>query len=256
MTDEPTPPSDDGSSASTEPDLVPLPDDWERGLCVVAHPDDLEYGASSAVARWTSSGKGIAYVMASRGEAGIDSMPPGQAGRLREQEQRRAAKVVGVEVVEFLGHRDGQIEYSLKLRQDIARAIRRHKPQVLVSLNHRETWGGHFPNMADHRAVGQATLDAARDAGNRWVYPELLALQMEPWDEVRMVCYSGSPDPTHAVDVTGFLDRGIASLKEHSAYLGALSGDFDPESFLRQRAEADGKRLGCEHAVSFEVFDL
>ena len=93
--------------------LKPLDENWERALAVVAHPDDLEYGAASAVARWTSQGKQINYLMVSRGEAGIDSMPPEETGPLREEEEMVSAHLVGVETVEFLDYQDGVIEYGL-----------------------------------------------------------------------------------------------------------------------------------------------
>src|SRR5216117_2073688 len=116
----------------TESPLLPaLREDWQRALCVVAHPDDLEYGAASAVARWTSQGKQVSYLLACRGEAGIDSVAPDEAAALREQEERAGAREVGVDLVEFLDYRDGVIEYGLPLRRDIARAIRRHKPEVV-----------------------------------------------------------------------------------------------------------------------------
>ncbi|HEV2768097.1 MAG TPA: PIG-L family deacetylase, partial [Acidimicrobiales bacterium] len=99
-------------------DLVPLPDDWERALALVAHPDDLEYGTASAVARWTSEGRHVAYVMATRGEAGLGDVPPEEAAPLREQEQRNSAAVVGVDEIEFLDHPDGVVEYGLALRRD------------------------------------------------------------------------------------------------------------------------------------------
>ena len=85
---------------SEQPKLQPLPEDWERALAVVAHPDDLEYGAASAIARWTSQGKRIAYLMVTRGETGIDSMPPAEVGPLRVQEELNSAAVVGVDTVE------------------------------------------------------------------------------------------------------------------------------------------------------------
>ncbi len=66
---------------SERPKLLTLPEDWERALAVVAHPDDLEYGAASAIARWTSQGKKVSYLVVTRGEAGIDSMPPAEVGR-------------------------------------------------------------------------------------------------------------------------------------------------------------------------------
>src|SRR5262245_44415680 len=102
-----------------------LPEDWERAMCIVAHPDDIEYGTARAVARWVSQGEEVTYVLASRGEAGIDTLTPDKAGPLREREQVAAAKAVGVDIVEFLDHRDGVIEYGQPLRRDLARMIRK-----------------------------------------------------------------------------------------------------------------------------------
>lgn len=236
--------------------LQQLAEDWEKALAVVAHPDDLEYGAASAVARWTSEGKHVSYLLVTRGEAGIDAMSPEQTGPLREEEERTSAALVGVNTVEFLDHRDGVIEYGLPLRLDIARAIRRHRPQVLITINFQLTFGGPMLNMADHRWVGLAVLDAARDAGNRWIFPELLEEELEPWNGVKMVCISGSPTPTHAVDVTDYLDQGIASLKAHRAYIENLSGHFNPEKFLRETTAYYGKRFRCKYAVAFEVMTI
>lgn len=237
-------------------ELERLPEDWDRALAIVAHPDDLEYGAASAIARWTSQGKEVSYLLVTRGEAGIDALPPEEVGPLREAEQRRAANLVGVRNVHFLDYQDGTIEYGLNLRREMSRIIRRYSPDILITLNHHLTWNGTVLNMADHRWVGLAVLDAARDAGNRWIFPELLEEGFEPWGRVRMVCISGSHRATHGVDVTSSLDKGIASLKEHRAYLGNLKGEFDPESFLRESASGTGKRLGCEYAVSFEVIKI
>jgi LmbE family N-acetylglucosaminyl deacetylase len=233
--------------------LDSLPEDWGKALAVVAHPDDLEYGTASAVARWTSQGKNVAYLLATRGEAGIDSMSPRKAASLREGEERKSAQLVGVDTVEFLDYRDGTIEYGLPLRRDLSRAIRQHRPDILITLNYRLTWNGAVLNMADHRSLGIAVLDAARDAGNRWIFPELFEEKLAPWNGVRMVLFSGSPQPTHAVDITTFLDQGIASLKAHRVYLENLSSHFDPEVFLRESARETGKRLRCPYAVSFEV---
>jgi LmbE family N-acetylglucosaminyl deacetylase len=236
--------------------LAPLPEDWHRALAVVAHPDDLEYGAASAVARWASQGKQVSYLLVTRGEAGIDTMEPSQVGPLREAEERQSASVVGVHTVEFLAYSDGTIEYGLPLRRDIARTIRRYCPEVLITLPHHLTWGGGNLNMADHRWVTLAVLDAARDAGNRWVFPELLAEGLPPWSGVRMVCLCGSSWPTHAVDVTAFLDQGIASLQAHRVYLSHLPTAFDAAAFLRQQALETGPALGCQYAVSFEVITI
>src|SRR6478752_10390392 len=119
--------------------LAPIAEDWDRGLAVVAHPDDMEYGAAAAVARWTAQGKHVSYLLVTRGEAGSDDLDPVECARVREAEERASAAIVGVSTVEFLDHRDGLIEYGLGLRHDIALAIRRHRPEVLVTLNYHES---------------------------------------------------------------------------------------------------------------------
>jgi len=232
-------------------DLEPMPEDWQSALAVVAHPDDLEYGGAGAVARWTGQGKTVTYLLACRGEAGIDTLPPEECGPLREREQIASAAVVGVSVVEFLDHPDGTMTYGLPLRRDIAAAIRRHRPDVVITGNHHETWPGGFLNMADHRVVGAATIDAVRDAANRWVFRDL---DLEPWSGVRHVAVASSPNATHAVDITDSFAASVASLREHKAYLAALGGDMaDPEAFLRRMAEMTGQRFGGRLAAGFEL---
>jgi LmbE family N-acetylglucosaminyl deacetylase len=243
------------TDAAPPDDLIPFPEDWERGLAIVAHPDDLEYGAAGAIARFTDQGKQIAYVLASAGEAGIDGMTPGEAGPLRKDEERAGAALVGVTDVEFLDHQDGVIEYSLDLRRDLARMIRRFRPEILITANHTFTWGGSILNMADHRNVGLAAIDAARDAGNRWVFPELIADGFEPWNGARRIFVFASPTPTHAVDVTDTIDRGVASLKAHAAYLAGLGDGPDPDELLRGMAAQVGERFGGRLAVPFELYE-
>ena len=240
-----------------EDKLQPLPENWQKALAIVAHPDDLEYGVASAIARWTSQGKDVVYLIVTRGEAGIDAMSPEEAGPLREEEENQSAKVVGVNVVEFLDHTDGVVEYGLPLRRDLSRAIRRYRPDVVITGNFDLTWagGGGF-NMADHRAVGLAVLDAVRDADNRWIFPELLAEGFEPWNGVKMVLVSGGAAATHATDVTDHLDAGIASLEKHRVYIDNLGKDFDPETFLSFNLAAVGERFGCDYAVGFQVFNM
>lgn len=237
--------------------LAPMPEDWQRALAVVAHPDDLEYGAAAAIAAWTSAGKDVSYLLVTRGEAGIDGISPTEAAPLREREQIASAAVVGVTTVEFLDYRDGVIEYGLALRRDVAAAIRRHRPELVVTLNHRDTFPGGFWNTPDHKAVGRATLDAAADAGNRWIFPELVEQGLEPWNGVRWIAVAASPNPTHAVDATTSYERAVRSLLEHRAYIEGLT-DEDPEtyvrSFLDASLSANAARFGGRLAVAFELF--
>jgi LmbE family N-acetylglucosaminyl deacetylase len=187
--------------------LLAFPTDWERALCIVAHPDDLEYGAAAAIARWTADGKHVSYLLVTRGEAGIDAMEPSEGGPLREAEER---------------------------------------------ARHTDTWGGLSFNMADHRHVGLAALDAARDAGNRWIFTDA----GEPWPGVRRVAMGGSPQPTHFVDVGATIEIGIDSLRRHAAYIAGLGTDFDPDAFLRGNARAAGEAAGCEYAATFQLYEL
>ncbi|WP_141809657.1 PIG-L deacetylase family protein [Nocardia bhagyanarayanae] len=229
-----------------------VPEDWQRGLVIVAHPDDIEYGAAAAVARWTGQGKDIRYVLVTSGEAGIAGMPPAEAGPLRESEEIASAKVVGVEQVEFLGYPDGRVQESLELRRDLAAAIRRHRPEMLVLFNFGDTWAPGYANSADHRAVGRAGLDAVSDAGNEWIFPELADLP--PWSP-RWAAVVG-PKATHAVDVTDTVEQAAASLTEHRRYLEVLSSEPVAHQVEAIIDMATGPKEGfpAERAVGFELY--
>jgi LmbE family N-acetylglucosaminyl deacetylase len=228
-----------------------MPADWQRALVVAAHPDDIEYGLAAAVAAWTSSGKDVHYLLATRGEAGMAGVPPEEAGPLREEEERRSAAVVGVTEVEFLGLRDGQLVEGLELRRALAGAIRRHRPELVVTGYFGATWSPpgvspSYVNSADHRALGQGVLDAVADAGNEWIFPELTE---EPWRGVQYIAVQEMTDPAHVVDVAGHVEAAVASLCEHRRYLELLSKD-PVEEQARQvidmgtLTEDGGRRVG------------
>lgn len=244
----------------TEPAPVALQsvgESWSTALAIVAHPDDLEYGAASAIARWTAQGKRVVYCLATSGEAGIDGIAPEDAAPLREEEQRAAAAIVGVDVVEFLGYQDGVLEYGLPLRRDIARAVRRHRPDVVITGNYHDSWGPGRSNQADHIALGRAVLDGVRDAANRWVFRELLDEGLPPWHATTALV-SASPLGMHGVDVTDHFEAGVASLKAHAHYLAGLGNNAvaEPREFLESFARAAGTRMGCRLATTFEVIDF
>ena len=206
--------------------LEPFPTDWQRALCVAAHPDDLEYGTAAAVAGWTQAGKEVTYLLATRGEAGIDTMHPEQAARVREQEERDGAREVGVDTVDFLdGFRDGVLENGLDLRRAIVREIRRRRPEVVITQTFAERFATGMLNQADHRVVGREVLDAVAAAGNRWIFPELVEEGHEPWGGVRYLGWVGA-ESTHAVDVTEHFEAAVRSLEAHQAYNAALPDDF------------------------------
>ncbi|WP_448620024.1 PIG-L deacetylase family protein [Geodermatophilus sp. URMC 65] len=234
---------------------LPMPDDWQRALVVAAHPDDIEYGLAAAVAVWTAAGKEVHYLLATRGEAGMAGLPPAEAGPVREEEERRSAAVVGVSEVEFLDHRDGVLVAGPELRRDLAAAIRRHRPEMVVTGYFGATWtppgvSPAYVNSSDHRALGQSVLDAVADAANEWIFPDL---DEEPWRGVTYIAVSELLDPPHEVDVADQVEKAVASLCEHRRYLELLS-DQPVEEQARQIVDMGTMTEDERRRVGFRLY--
>lgn len=224
--------------------LAEFPDDWQTALCVAAHPDDLEYGTAAAVAGWTAAGKSVSYLLVTRGEAGIDGMPPEEAAPARAQEERDGAAEVGVDRVDFLDEfTDGVVEYGLPLRRAIAAQIRRARPDLVVVASFEEFFPGGFVNQADHRAVGLATVDACADAGNRWIFTDLIGEGLEPWGGVRYVAITAPTQPTHYLEVSATFEEAVSSLEAHQLYFEGLGeGAMQPREILTMMLGAEELR--------------
>lgn len=237
-------------------DLTALPqDDLSRVLCVVAHPDDMEYGTSAAVATWTARGVEVAYLLLTGGEGGMTEAPE-VIRPLRAREQEAACATVGVDDLTILDFPDGTIEYGLPVRKAIARRIREFRPDAVVTANFRvEAYGG--LNQADHRAAGLATVDAVRDADNTWIFRELAEDEGLPKWHTRWILVAGDPEPTVAMEVDQrAVDAAVASLNCHQAYLEHIGNHPDPAEFIPQILRNGGEALGTEYAVLFRGFDL
>ncbi|MBM6405151.1 PIG-L family deacetylase [Phycicoccus sp. CSK15P-2] len=241
--------------ADEHPALEPFDGSFTSVLCVVAHPDDIEYGTAAAVHRWVGEGATVAYLLLTRGEAGIDTMDPERAAGVRESEERESARRVGVETVEFAGWQDGAVEYGVPLRREIAAAVRRHRPDLVVGQTWAEFFGPNMANQADHRAVGLATLDAVADAGNRWLHRDLLDEGLEPWNGVTVLAVMGSPTPTHYLDVSGEpFEAAVHSLEAHEEYNAALPDDFPaPRDLLTMILGGGGEAAGVDKAWTAQV---
>jgi LmbE family N-acetylglucosaminyl deacetylase len=214
----------------TQPEVWEPRTDVRRVLAVFAHPDDIDFGAGGTIARWVDEGIEVAYLLVTRGDAGgYDDTPREEMPRVREAEQRAAAAALGVERVDFLdGYPDGAVYVTHPLRRDISRAIRRFRPDRVLTNAPWRNWqrlGG--PNHPDHQAVGEATSYAVYpDARNAFAHPELLRDEgLEPW-EVKEVWYSAGPTGHHHVDITATFDRKLAALRCHVSQLP------DPEPLL------------------------
>jgi LmbE family N-acetylglucosaminyl deacetylase len=206
---------------------VLTPEDWEspkRILVILAHPDDPEFFCGASIARWSAAGHNVSYCLLTCGDKGTKDRDITSEAlcSTRQSEQRAAAAVLGVEKVRFLDYEDGYLVPDLKLRRDITRVIRQEQPDVLVTCDPRTLFSrGVSINHPDHRAAGQATLDAvfpaARDHLN---FVELWRDEgLEP-HIVREVWVSLSQDPNVVLDVTEFWPQKIKALYEHQSQIG------------------------------------
>ena len=207
-----------------------------RVLVVLAHPDDPEFYCGGTVARWAAEGRYVAYCLLTRGDKGADESgtDPVRMAATREQEQRAAAAVLGVAEVQFLGHEDGYLVADLPLRREIVGVIRRVRPDIVLTCDPTNFFpSDRYINHPDHRAAGQATLDAVFPAsGSALFFPELLSEEGLQAHRIRQV-YVAMPQTANTfIDVTGTLERKIAALREHRSQIPDQAG---LEARIRER---------------------
>lgn len=225
---------------------------------MLAHPDDIDFGAAGTVASWVDDGLEVGYLLVTRGDAGgfDDATPRQRMPAIREAEQRAAAAAVGVTQVEFLdGYTDGTVTASLDLRRDITAAIRRFRPDRVLTSSPLRRWDRlPGPGHPDHLAVGEATTCAVYpDARNPYAFPELLRdHKLAAWT-VREVWYAGGPDPDHLVDVTATFPRKLAALRSHHSQVAHLD---DLEGMLRGRLGDTARSGGLDDGRLAEAFTV
>lgn len=237
---------------SSPPELARLDDNaFERVLVVVAHPDDAEYGTSAAVSMWTERGIEVGYLLVTAGEAGMQRSPS-EAREVRAAEQRQACDTVGVDHLTILDFPDGMVEYGIELRKAIAKEIRTFKPHAVVSGSGQLQVGWGLDHV-DHRAVGLATIDAVRDAGNQWLYTEQFDEGLSAW-EASTVLLIGTA-PTHFVEVSATgVDKAVASLAAHREYLADIPDHPAPADFVPEMLQEAGRAAGVDYAMAFASY--
>lgn len=196
--------------------------DVARALVVMAHPDDVDFGAAGTIAVWTGDGTEVTYCIVTDGDAsGFDpDVPRAQIPAIRRAEQEAAAKVVGVSEVVFLGYPDGRLQATIELRRDIARVIRRVRPQRVLCSSPERNWQRVYPTHPDHLAAGEAALCAVYpDSRNVFAHPELAIEGYEAWTVGEVWLAGGPHEPNRFTDITPVFDRKLAALYCHESQI-------------------------------------
>ncbi len=230
----------------------------ERIMVVVAHPDDAEFMCSGTMAKWTREGREGVYVIATNGNKGTSDRDADTAAlaRVREEEQRRACGILGVSQVEFLGYEDGMLQNTLELRRDLVRLIRLFRPTAVVTENPTMRWFGNYLNHPDHRAVGEAAMDAVFPSARDFhMWPELHHDEgLEPHIVEHLYIGARGYDANVWIDIAETLDKKAEALRAHASQVRNPSPEFD--EWIRVMARRSAGEPGLEYAEAFRYFYL
>ena len=235
---------------------TPPDEGLRRAMVVAAHADDAEWGCGGTVARWCAAGWEVAYVLCTDGSKGSDdpAITAADLVQIRQREQREAGRILGLSEITFLGYPDAGLEPTLALRKDIARQIRRQRPDILVCMNPARNFGHQgYIDHPDHLAAGEAAMAAAFPAArDRLTFPELIAEEGLLAHKVKEVWIMGFPHPDRYVDITEYADTAIAALRAHRSQVG----DGDVGGHLKEVWRRNGAVVGVEYAEAFKRFGL
>lgn len=220
----------------------------ERVLVVFAHPDDAEFTSGGTIAAWASKGSKIYYVVCTDGSKGddVDRFSAEDLILRRQEEQQNAAKVLGIKSVTFLGHTDGELVSDQALKAELVSLIRMLKPDVLLTW---DPWR-HYQLHTDHRATGQAALDAAIGAGSARYFPEQLGDRLRP-HRVEEIYLFGTDSPDVWVDITGTFPRKMKAISHHASQVTGTIADIEKEVGDWNRHLGESK--GYTYAEAFKV---
>jgi LmbE family N-acetylglucosaminyl deacetylase len=220
-------------------------------MLIAAHPDDPEFGCAGTMVKWAEAGRHITYVLVTSGDKGSHDpdLRPGRLAARREEEQRAAARELGVEEVIFLRHPDGVLENTLELRRELANVIRHGRPDILVTIDPWRRYQLH----PDHRAAGQAALDALYAAREWYIFPEQLVANVEPW-RVREAYLFWTDAPDYWEDISCCMDTRLQALARHASQVGEDTTQLAQR--IGERAHEVGQQPGYEYAEAFKRFQF
>jgi LmbE family N-acetylglucosaminyl deacetylase len=221
----------------------------ERVMVITAHPDDSEFGAGGTVAKMVREGREVTYVIVTNGNKGSGdrAMTPARLATIREDEQRGAARVLGVERVIFLGYDDGEVEDTRALRLDVTREMRRWRPDLVIAQNPHRTYNL-YASHRDHRITAGVVLDCVYPlARDHMSFPELMP-EFEP-HKVREIYLMQWENPHVVVDITATMDLKLKALACHASQIADFPG---VEARVRERSAEIGAPKGYAYAEAFD----
>lgn len=226
-------------------------------LGIAAHPDDLDFGASGTMAKYAAAGAEVHYLILTDGSKGSSDLKMStlELVKLREDEQRAAVKIIGGKSVEFLGFPDGGLEVTMELKKQIARVIRSIKPDIVITMDPSMLYSSKlgFINHPDHRAAGQATLDAVFPlARDHLSFPELFADGYEP-HITPTVLLINFDSRNYVVDITDTFETKIAALKAHTSQIPNIE---EVRAWMTAMSAEIGQEYGCKLAEAFVRIDI
>ncbi len=224
-----------------------IPEEIQRVLVTAAHPDDPEFSCAATVAKWAAMGRDVTYLILTSGDKGSHdpTIRPGQIAAEREAEQRAAAAVLGVKEVLYLNYADGVLENTLELRRRLSLVIRELRPDLILAI---DPWR-HYQLHPDHRAAGQAVLDALWSAREWNIFPEQLLGDRQPWRTKEAWLY-WAETPDHWEDVSETVHVRIDALRHHATQLGDRADTL--EDRVREWLRETAKGHNLEYAEAFK----
>ena len=225
-------------------------------LGIAAHPDDLDVGAGGTMAYFAQQGADVHYLILTDGSKGSDdpTMTSANLISIREAEQQQALESIGGKTITFLHYPDGELEVTMKLKKEIVKTIRTLKPDVIITMDPTVIYSlsKGIINHPDHRAAGQATLDAVFPlARDRLTFPELYAAGYEPHKTTTILLVNFDTS-NFAVDITDTFDKKMLALKAHTSQFG----DLDGSTWTRDMAKEQGQKAGYDLAEAFIRIDI
>lgn len=222
-------------------------------LVIAPHPDDVEFGAAGTVATMTQQGKQVVYIICTNGDKGTSdrSVKPADLAKLREEEQKAAAAVLGVREVVFLGYSDQGLEDTPEFRRQLVSLIRTYKPKTVITVDpHQHYFWWH----RDHRICGQVAMDAVFPySRDHLAYPDMLDEGLEPHKVDELLLFN-TDRPNYNVDITATMDLKLAALMSHKSQVSGNTSQM--AGYLRRWAEDKAKGEEYKMAEAFNRVDM